>query len=54
VVSCGVKVVDAAGQGGENQHGALQLNFRFQVRQALENVRVALAAVGAAPGAMAG
>ncbi|KQZ56481.1 hypothetical protein ASD53_13130 [Lysobacter sp. Root559] len=37
-----------AGQGGETQDGRLSPDFRDQVRQALENLKIALASASAA------
>lgn len=41
------RVIYAAGQGGENEAGELSPDFGVQVRQALANMRTALAAAGA-------
>lgn len=45
----GTRLVFIAGQGGENETGALSPDFASQVRQAFANLRTALAAAGAAP-----
>lgn len=47
LVQAGARLVFIAGQGGENEHGTLDPDFRLQVRQALGNLRTALAAAGA-------
>ncbi|WP_457579918.1 RidA family protein [Ensifer canadensis] len=47
LVPAGVRLIFIAGQGGEDEHGALDPDFRLQVRQALGNLRTALAATGA-------
>lgn len=47
VVKPGAKWVWVAGQGGETEDGALSPDFRQQVRQALSNLKVALASAGA-------
>lgn len=52
-ISPGTQFVYIAGQGGENEAGELQPDFRLQVRQALSNLRTALAAVGAGVGDIA-
>ena len=44
------RIAYLAGQGGENQTGALVPKFADQVRQAFANLRTALNAVGAKPG----
>lgn len=49
VVAPGSRIAHIAGQGGEKEDGALDPDFRQQARQALENVRTALAAVGGEP-----
>lgn len=49
VVPSGVRLVFIAGQGGEDEHGSLDPDFRQQVRRALANLRTALAAAGAGP-----
>lgn len=36
-----------AGQGGEDESGALPPDFRLQVRQALDNLLIAVSAAGA-------
>lgn len=46
-VAAGTRLVYIAGQGGETETGELLPDFRLQVRQALRNLRVALAAAGA-------
>ena len=46
-LSPGVRLVYVAGQGGENEKGELQPDFRTQVRQALHNLVVALNSAGA-------
>lgn len=43
------RLVYAAGQGGEDTQGYLAPDFPTQVRQALANLRTALAAAGARP-----
>jgi enamine deaminase RidA (YjgF/YER057c/UK114 family) len=45
----GVRWVFPAGQGGENEKGELAPDFGGQLRQALDNLRTALAAAGAGP-----
>ncbi|NMO14371.1 RidA family protein [Pyxidicoccus fallax] len=52
-VAPGTRLVYIAGQGGENETGQLQPDFRMQVRQAFSNVRTALAAAGANVGDVA-
>jgi len=47
LVPAGVRLVFVAGQGGEDVQGALDPDFRLQVRQALANLRTALGAAGA-------
>jgi enamine deaminase RidA (YjgF/YER057c/UK114 family) len=49
VVKPGARLAFIAGQGGENQQGELPADFRAQVRQAFDNLRVALEAAGAGP-----
>lgn len=49
IVPPGSRLVLVAGQGGETAEGQLSPDFATQVRQALSNMRVALAAAGAAP-----
>ncbi len=49
VVPSGVRLVFIAGQGGEDEHGSLDPDFRQQVRRALANLRTALAAADAGP-----
>ncbi len=53
-VAPGARWVLVAGQGGETADGRLSPDFRTQVRQAFANLRVALAAAGAAPADVAG
>lgn len=43
----GTRLIYVAGQGGENERGELDPDFRIQVRQALNNLRTAVTAVGA-------
>jgi enamine deaminase RidA (YjgF/YER057c/UK114 family) len=50
VVAPGTSLVFIAGQGGENQDGQLDSDFRLQVRQAFSNLRTALTAAGAGVG----
>ncbi|WNG32359.1 RidA family protein [Archangium minus] len=47
VVAPGTQLVYIAGQGGENEAGALQPDFQLQVRQAFRNLSTALTAAGA-------
>ncbi|KMN81301.1 endoribonuclease L-PSP [Chromobacterium sp. LK11] len=47
VVDAGSRMLLVAGQGGENAAGELADGFEAQVRQALANLRLALAAGGA-------
>jgi enamine deaminase RidA (YjgF/YER057c/UK114 family) len=49
VADGGSRVAYIAGQGGENQTGALSPQFADQVNQAFANLRTALDAVGAKP-----
>lgn len=49
VVSPGARLVWVSGQGGEDASGALTADFAAQVRQSLDNLRVALHAVQAQP-----
>lgn len=49
VVAPGSRLVLASGQGGEDADGALVADFDAQVRQAFDNMAVALAAAGAGP-----
>ncbi len=49
LVSAGARLVFIAGQGGEDERGNLDPDFRLQVRQALANLGTALAAAGAGP-----
>ena len=49
VAKGGTKIAYIAGQGGEDASGALPQKFDDQVRQAYENLRTALASVGAEP-----
>jgi enamine deaminase RidA (YjgF/YER057c/UK114 family) len=53
LVAPGSRLVFIAGQGGEIETGALQPDFRQQVRQAFRNVRTALEAAGAGVGDVA-
>jgi len=53
-VAPGARWVLVAGQGGERADGSLPPDFRAQVRQALANLVVALAAADAAPRDVAG
>jgi enamine deaminase RidA (YjgF/YER057c/UK114 family) len=46
-VAAGARLVFIAGQGGETESGALSPDFRQQVRQALDNLKTALAAADA-------
>ncbi|NVI96942.1 RidA family protein [Myxococcus sp. AM009] len=52
-VAPGTRLIYLAGQGGEIETGALEPDFRLQVRQALQNVRTALESVGAGVGDVA-
>jgi enamine deaminase RidA (YjgF/YER057c/UK114 family) len=52
-VAPGTRLIYIAGQGGENERGELPPDFRPQVRQALGNLRTALAAAGAGMGDIA-
>ncbi|QDE70184.1 hypothetical protein BHS09_26170 [Myxococcus xanthus] len=52
-VAPGTRLVYLAGQGGERENGALEPDFRLQVRQAFQNVRTALESVGAGVGDVA-
>jgi enamine deaminase RidA (YjgF/YER057c/UK114 family) len=52
-VAAGARLVYIAGQGGETETGAIQPDFRLQVRQALRNLDSALAAAGAKLGDVA-
>jgi len=47
VVAPGTRLILVAGQGGETADGKLVPDFRSQVRQALANLKTALAAAGA-------
>lgn len=49
-VKLGTRLLFIAGQGGEDRSGALSPLFAEQARQALENVRTALASRGAEMG----
>ncbi|KQR55265.1 RidA family protein [Acidovorax sp. Leaf160] len=49
VVPQPARVVHIAGQGGEDADGRLPAGFDAQMRQALGNLRLALAAAGASP-----
>lgn len=46
LVAPGASLICVAGQGGERADGSLPESFEAQVRQALDNLRVALAAAG--------
>lgn len=46
-IAAGARLAFVAGQGGENENGELPADFRLQVRQALNNLRIALEAAGA-------
>jgi enamine deaminase RidA (YjgF/YER057c/UK114 family) len=46
-VAAGARLVFVAGQGGETEDSWLSGDFTEQVRQALENLQIALAAAGA-------
>lgn len=48
-VGAGQRLLFVAGQGGENAAGALEPDFRLQLRQAFRNLTTALAAAGAGP-----
>ena len=48
-VAAGARLVFIAGQGGETEDGKLAPDFRLQVRQALRNLGIAVAAAGARP-----
>ena len=48
-VAAGVRLVLLSGQGGEDANGALREGFGAQLRQALDNMLLALAAAGAGP-----
>lgn len=48
-VAPGARLVLASGQGGEDAGGALVPDFEGQVRQAFDNLVIALEAAGAAP-----
>ncbi|NVJ07833.1 RidA family protein [Myxococcus sp. AM001] len=52
-VAPGTRLIYLAGQGGEIETGALEPDFRLQVRQALQNIRTALESVGAGVGDVA-
>lgn len=47
IVPAGARLAYIAGQGGEAQDGRLPADFRLQVRQALRNLAIAVAAAGA-------
>jgi len=49
----GARLAFIAGQGGENEKGELSADFREQVRQAFNNLSIALDAVGATTGDVA-
>lgn len=53
IVAPGARLIYVAGQGGEDETGLLHPDFRLQVRQALSNLRTALAAAGATVGDIA-
>lgn len=46
-VDASARIVHLAGQGGYDAHGALAPDFAAQTRQAIDNVRLALASEGA-------
>lgn len=46
-IAAGARLAFIAGQGGEAEDGALAPDFRLQVRQALRNLGIAVAAAGA-------
>ncbi len=46
-VAAGARLVFIAGQGGETEDGKLAPDFRLQVRQAMRNLGIAVAAAGA-------
>jgi enamine deaminase RidA (YjgF/YER057c/UK114 family) len=46
-VAAGTRLVFIAGQGGETEDGKVTPDFRLQVRQALRNLGIAVAAAGA-------
>ena len=48
VFPAGWRMILPAGQGGENEHGELPSDFATQLRQALRNTEIVLAAAGAA------
>ena len=48
-VAAGARLAFIAGQGGETEDGMLAPDFRLQVRQALRNLGIAVAAAGARP-----
>jgi enamine deaminase RidA (YjgF/YER057c/UK114 family) len=52
-IAAGARLIYVAGQGGETADGRLLPDFRLQVRQALDNLRTALAAAGAGMDAIA-
>lgn len=52
-VQPGNRLVFVSGQGGENESGELPPDFGLQVRQALENLKTALAAAGSEAGDIA-
>lgn len=49
VVPGGARLAFIAGQGGETEDGRLSADFREQVRQAMDNLLIAIAAVGGQP-----
>ncbi len=50
VIPPGARLVIASGQGGENERGELNPDFRAQVRQAFRNLEIAVSAGGTALG----
>lgn len=49
VLAPGTRQVLVSGQGGERADGSLPTDFAAQVRQAIDNMCIALTAAGAAP-----
>ena len=49
LVSSGARLVFIAGQGGEDERGSLDPDFRLQVRQAFANLLTAFGAADAGP-----
>jgi enamine deaminase RidA (YjgF/YER057c/UK114 family) len=45
-IAAGTRLIFIAGQGGETEDGKLTPDFRLQVRQALRNLGIAVAAAG--------